>query len=271
MTDSRLQHLKRAWEASGSVEDEAAYLRERVRAGELSQERLELAAFLGDRPSQLLFPDELLLSLPQVATLTLLRVSQVRKWLKKGCPAASKQGRDSTFEARALFLWLTSGQNDQPLLWVGYRLLGALLGAKVQFAGLRASAAALSRVLDRGGGFEHFQGRLEKTKDWLACPCADHEQTCRSTALEVLGHFVLGTWDPDVAMRYNDLSELLNEGAQALALQAAGYDGPVGEGVAAEAAFRCLAFVEPLEPPAALRLCAETLLPWLLEGEKGES
>lgn len=47
MTDSRLQELKRAWEASGSVEDEAAYLRERVRVGDLTQERLELAAYCG--------------------------------------------------------------------------------------------------------------------------------------------------------------------------------------------------------------------------------
>jgi len=45
MTDSRLQQLERAWEASGSPEDEAAYLRERVRVGELSRERLELAAY----------------------------------------------------------------------------------------------------------------------------------------------------------------------------------------------------------------------------------
>lgn len=47
MTDSRLQELKRAWEASGSVDDEAAYLRERVRVGDLTQERLELAAYWG--------------------------------------------------------------------------------------------------------------------------------------------------------------------------------------------------------------------------------
>lgn len=47
MTDTRLQELERAWRASGSVEDEAAYLRERVRVGELTQERLELAAYCG--------------------------------------------------------------------------------------------------------------------------------------------------------------------------------------------------------------------------------
>lgn len=49
MTDSRLQELERAWKASGSVDDEAAYLRERVRVGDLTQERLELVAGVGYR------------------------------------------------------------------------------------------------------------------------------------------------------------------------------------------------------------------------------
>lgn len=49
MTDFRLQELKRAWEASGSVEDEAAYLRERLRIGDLTPERLELAAQCGHK------------------------------------------------------------------------------------------------------------------------------------------------------------------------------------------------------------------------------
>ena len=34
MSDSRIQRLQRAWRASGAVEDAAAYLRERVRAGD---------------------------------------------------------------------------------------------------------------------------------------------------------------------------------------------------------------------------------------------
>ncbi len=46
MTDSNLRELERRFRASGSVEDEAAWLRERVRVGELPQERLELAACL---------------------------------------------------------------------------------------------------------------------------------------------------------------------------------------------------------------------------------
>jgi len=47
VTDSRLQDLERAWRASGAVDDEAAYLRERVRVGELNRQRLELAAWTG--------------------------------------------------------------------------------------------------------------------------------------------------------------------------------------------------------------------------------
>ena len=47
MSDQKLRELERRWRETGSVEDEAAYLRERVRVGDLTQERLELAAYLG--------------------------------------------------------------------------------------------------------------------------------------------------------------------------------------------------------------------------------
>ena len=47
MSDQRLRELERRWRETGSVEDEAAYLRERVRVGDLTQERLELAAYCG--------------------------------------------------------------------------------------------------------------------------------------------------------------------------------------------------------------------------------
>ena len=47
MSDAKLRELERQWRESGSIEDEAAYLRERVRAGDLTQERLELAAYFG--------------------------------------------------------------------------------------------------------------------------------------------------------------------------------------------------------------------------------
>jgi len=47
MGDSRARALERRWKETGALEDEVAYLRERVRAGLLSQERLELLAYCG--------------------------------------------------------------------------------------------------------------------------------------------------------------------------------------------------------------------------------
>ena len=47
MTDPLLRALERAWRETGSVEAEAAYLRECVRAGALTGDRLALAALCG--------------------------------------------------------------------------------------------------------------------------------------------------------------------------------------------------------------------------------
>lgn len=48
MTDARLRELERVWRASGAAADGAAWLLERLRAGELRPEHLDLAAYLGD-------------------------------------------------------------------------------------------------------------------------------------------------------------------------------------------------------------------------------
>lgn len=53
VSDQRLRELERKWRESGSLMDEAAYLRERVRVGDLTQERLELAAAFGHAPSRI--------------------------------------------------------------------------------------------------------------------------------------------------------------------------------------------------------------------------
>ncbi|MCO5167605.1 MAG: hypothetical protein M9894_14755 [Planctomycetes bacterium] len=47
MSDGRLREAERRWRQSGSVDDEAAFLRERVRAGALPPTRLEVAAACG--------------------------------------------------------------------------------------------------------------------------------------------------------------------------------------------------------------------------------
>jgi hypothetical protein len=47
VTDARLRELERRWRETGTVEDEAAWLRARVQAGELEQSKLELAGLCG--------------------------------------------------------------------------------------------------------------------------------------------------------------------------------------------------------------------------------
>jgi hypothetical protein len=47
MSDERLRMLERRWKETGAVEDEAAYLQERLRTGDLARDKLELAAYLG--------------------------------------------------------------------------------------------------------------------------------------------------------------------------------------------------------------------------------
>ncbi len=47
MTDERLRELRQGWEQTAAVEDEAALLIGRVRAGEISRERVALASYCG--------------------------------------------------------------------------------------------------------------------------------------------------------------------------------------------------------------------------------
>lgn len=47
MSDQRLRELERAWREHGTPEREGAWLRERIRAGLLARERVELAAWCG--------------------------------------------------------------------------------------------------------------------------------------------------------------------------------------------------------------------------------
>lgn len=46
MSDQELRELERRWKSTGSTDDEAAFLLERVRTGELWPERLELASYM---------------------------------------------------------------------------------------------------------------------------------------------------------------------------------------------------------------------------------
>lgn len=53
MSDQKLRELQRRWKETQSVEDEATYLLERVRVGDLSKAALELAAYCGHEAARL--------------------------------------------------------------------------------------------------------------------------------------------------------------------------------------------------------------------------
>jgi hypothetical protein len=53
MSDARLRELERRWRQTGAAEDQAAYLKARVDAGEFARERVALAARLGDAAAAL--------------------------------------------------------------------------------------------------------------------------------------------------------------------------------------------------------------------------
>lgn len=56
MSDATLRARQKAAEKSGDLEDQARALLERVRAGTLSRERLELAAYCGDAGARVVLP-----------------------------------------------------------------------------------------------------------------------------------------------------------------------------------------------------------------------
>jgi len=58
VTDADLRELERRFRATGSVEDESAWLRARVKAGELEQRQVTLAASFGHQGSELLQPSD---------------------------------------------------------------------------------------------------------------------------------------------------------------------------------------------------------------------
>lgn len=53
MSDEQLRELERRWKKTETVEDEAAYLRERLRVGELTETQLRLALYLGHPAAQM--------------------------------------------------------------------------------------------------------------------------------------------------------------------------------------------------------------------------
>lgn len=87
MSDARLRELERRWRETGSVEDEAAWLAARLRAGEVSAAQVELWAYCGRAAAASLVPE---------ATTLLWRLDSLERWVhglgrwgRRPCAAAA--------------------------------------------------------------------------------------------------------------------------------------------------------------------------------------
>jgi hypothetical protein len=101
MSDQNVRALERRWNETGAVEDEAAYLQARVRAGELSQERLDVASWVGyaaarlARPQPPLEPEAWIAGVEQRGPDVVKRVAFAAAWARapRWLLSAAKDGQ----------------------------------------------------------------------------------------------------------------------------------------------------------------------------------
>jgi len=160
VSDARLRDLERAWRESGALEDELAWLGERVRAGELSEERLRLSASFG-----------------HPAALALVGVQERPL---RGLPFPEGPGHG--------YRWRLDVPTTQ-------RCLASLLSgppwSEVRGAGLRAGIRAAQRYLLSPGAEEAGALRLATRPEALGDPVGPHG----AVLLAVLGRLAQ-EWEP---------------------------------------------------------------------------
>lgn len=85
MSDARLRGLERRWRETGVMADEATFLLERLRVGELTQERLQLAAYLGYEAAKVVLETDA----PLVPEDSEDWVNGLKLWGKEACVRAA--------------------------------------------------------------------------------------------------------------------------------------------------------------------------------------
>lgn len=171
----RLRQLERTWKESGAVEDEARYLRERMRRGQLDLPRLEIAA-LFEHPAALRVLEQCereTLTTRETAELFGVPQGRVRGWKARGCPHR-KQGRRLAFCPSELSPWVDAD-------WVGFLATARTCSRwdPSHQATIRMALAASEQVVPAWQAAYPDDVRagkaLQAVRAWLACPCAKHE------------------------------------------------------------------------------------------------
>jgi hypothetical protein len=220
VSDQRLRDLERRWHETGAITDEAAFLRERVRAGALARDRLELAAYCGHEAARQ--------ALEQIkATRVGLRKWAVglRRWggeaATRGAVAAARAASTATRD-----LW-SDGRVDSALAraedWArcpceehareaqqaALDALEAFIAAPIGAARDSASACiAAAKEIGFSGGPRHVTpwGDTESVgiEDGAACAASalkaigtkGHEKAVRDRISQELSAWALGVEDP---------------------------------------------------------------------------
>ncbi|MCO5170577.1 MAG: hypothetical protein M9894_29950 [Planctomycetes bacterium] len=168
MTDQGTEGARRRWHATGALDDGVDYLTRRLRAGDLDDDRLRIAAHCGDAAAR------------QVL------IECARRWALPVPPPSPRPG--AVERVRFALAGVPVGE---PVAWKaldpGQReRLGALrawverlalAGSHGKAACIRAAASAARRALDDRAAPERGPGRegVARALEWLRCPCPAHE------------------------------------------------------------------------------------------------
>ena len=144
MADERVRELERRFQESRAPDDEAAWLRERVRTGQLDPRHLDLAAFMGHAPAA----------------------------LAGGQPDAEEDRREGVL---GFFQRAASGREGQFVSWARH-VTSTLPGAFGKECAVRAALAA-ARLVEAPWSDQHdddsrLTQAVELAQRWLEAPSA---------------------------------------------------------------------------------------------------
>lgn len=152
MSDARLRQLEQRWKETGSAEDEAAYLVERLRHGQIEKSRLQLLAYCGDEAARLALGPEA----PEASAEFKEWSVGFGVWGKVSCLSAALAAAECCLEnAREVDFYATYPTYLDPTPSMGDRLLTGLAVARA----------------------------------WLDCPCERHARLARERVPEIDGVF----------------------------------------------------------------------------------
>jgi hypothetical protein len=233
MADDSLRALERRFRETGAASEEAAWLRERVRAGSLAADHLELAAYLGHEPARLAGASARPPTWDEAFAVQLER---------------SRDPARATLLTRRRFpmVWLhAAGPPSRPVLTrIALAATWVLLGrAEEQDLLAHETAAAAERWLLEDDGSEEAR---------LRCVLAGDAATQARGSLTNARDWTWNLLDVAACAAYTAGSLTLDHGAEYAARAIAHAGNALGEGLS-----------EGLSPTVAAAVRAE-LIPWAL-------